>query len=445
MKAFTKLGPGMTRTPSEAHDTEAPWDDTPAVREPAPAGALQRHYPNDFPETEDDVQEPVDEAYVSPRARAGFHLRGAMRSTLGRVVVGTMLAGVLGVTAAGAWTVHRFLLHDERFIIPSSVHIETSGNVHLTRAQLLSVFGEDVERNIFRVPLAQRKADLEAIPWVQHATVMRLLPNTLRISITERTPVAFFREGAHLGLVDTNGVLLDMLPSDAGDPHYSFPVLTGLSAQDPLSTRAARMELYRKFVEEIDNAGGKGSEKVSDTLSEVDITSPEDVKVLPIDSKVLVHLGDVEFLHRYTEFRSHLNEWKQQYPHLAAADMRYDTKVVLEMEPGSVVPTNEAVASNNVPPSPGEAKKAAKPAGPVVKAPAAAAKAAAPAAKSPAKPAVAKAEARAAKPEVKPEAKPHGGAHPANASGVSASNQKMFAALAAARKAQVEESKQGPK
>ncbi len=90
--------------------------------------------------------------------------------------------------------------------IPSSSSIEIVGNAHLTRAQLLSVFGEDVERNIFSVPLVQRRAELESLPWVAHATVMRLLPNRMRVSIVERVPVAFVRQGSHIGLVDAGGV-----------------------------------------------------------------------------------------------------------------------------------------------------------------------------------------------------------------------------------------------
>ena len=84
----------------------------------------------------------------------------------------------------------------------------------MTKAQLLSIFGGDVERNIFTVSLAERRAELERLPWVEHATVMRLLPDRLRVSIVERTPVAFVRQGNHIGLVDGSGVLLDM-PADA--------------------------------------------------------------------------------------------------------------------------------------------------------------------------------------------------------------------------------------
>jgi cell division protein FtsQ len=139
-------------------------------------------------------------------------------------------------------------------------------------------------------------------------------------------------------------VLLDMPADAAGDPHYSFPVLTGLSESDPLSTRAARMAIYLHFMQEL---GAKNS----GTISEADVSNPEDLKAVVSGggSDILVHFGDEDFLHRYQEFEQHLPEWKQQYPRLAAADMRYERQVVLEMQPGTGVPVNGgAVAADAV-------------------------------------------------------------------------------------------------
>ena len=292
-----------------------------------------------------DQSEPdEEEAYVPVRGKASFRVRGMLRTIAGRVVLGGIAFVGLGAVATAAILTRSFLLHDEQFVIPASANIETVGNTHLTRGQMLSVFGADVERNIFRVPLAERRADLERLPWVQRATVMRLLPNTLRVSVEERTPVAFVRQGTTIGLVDASGVLLDM-PADApGDPHYSFPVLTGISATDPISTRAARIEIYQRFMKELDSAGSK----VTDSLSEVDVSNPEDVKALIASGSadIMVHFGDEEFLTRYRHFEEHLAAWKQQYPKLASADMRYEQQVVLEMAPGAAGAKTDTVASN---------------------------------------------------------------------------------------------------
>jgi cell division protein FtsQ len=158
----------------------------------------------------------------------------------------------------------------------------------------------------------------------------------MRVSIVERTPVAFVRQGNHIGLVDANGVLLDM-PMDAkANEHYSFPVVTGISVTDPLSTRAARMKIYQRFTTDLDSSG----EKISQELSDVDLSNPEDVKALIPDhsSEILVHFGEDDFLGRYRRFKEHLSEWRTVYPKLSSVDMRYERQVVLEMEQGAGIP-----------------------------------------------------------------------------------------------------------
>jgi cell division protein FtsQ len=48
-------------------------------------------------------------------------------------------------------------------------------------------------------------------------------------------------------------------------------------------------------------------------------------------SDIQVHFGDSDFLARYRSYQQHLPEWRQQYPHLASVDMRYENQVVLDM------------------------------------------------------------------------------------------------------------------
>jgi cell division protein FtsQ len=292
--------------------------------------------PREFTDYEEDLD---DDLLPGRRRRTGVRvkLRGGLpRSRGGRVAAIVGVLALLGLCAGLGMVARNAILHDERFMISSATSIETMGNSHVSRAQLVSLFGEDIERNIFRVPLEQRQSELEELPWVQRATVMRLLPNRLRIAVVERTPVAFVRQGNHIGLVDANGVLLNVPTELRNDAHYSFPVVTGLVANDPLSLRAARMTLYTRFMGDLDADGAKISEK----LSEVDLSSPEDVRAVIQDKggEVMVHFGEDNFLDRYKKFEEHLPEWRQQYPHLASVDMRYERQVVLEMQPGTAAP-----------------------------------------------------------------------------------------------------------
>ncbi len=296
---------------------------------PAPSRGFSRDFGEDFASTLPDL---ADET-PAPRRRgknSGYRLRlngralQVPKTTWGRIL--SAIAFLILASAAAYLAVRSFFLHDPRFTVASSASIQTIGNTHLSRAQLLSVFGEDVERNIFRIPLSQRRAELESLPWVEHATVMRLLPNHIRIAITERTPVAFVRQGSQIGMVDANGVLLDIPPDAPVDPHYSFPVVTGINASDPLSTRAARMRVYSYFTSDLDSTGDHISEK----LSEVDLSDPEDVKALipevsgGITTDLLVHFGESDFLARYRKFEAHLQEWLTDHPKLASVDMRYE-------------------------------------------------------------------------------------------------------------------------
>jgi cell division protein FtsQ len=327
---FSKRGAGVLDAPEQKRASEY---NAPRRVSASPNRKLRRDRSEDF------ADDPYEDDDVPMRTRStGLRLRfrGLPTTKGGRIVAVCFVAVWLGMCVALVLMVRSFLLHDERFVIQTASSIEFQGNAHVTRAQMLSVFGEDIERNIFNIPLAQRRAELESLPWVAHATVMRLLPNRMRVSVIERTPVAFVRQGNHIGLVDGSGVLLDMPLAAKSDEHYSFPVVTGISANDPLSTRAARMKIYNRFTSELDGSG----EKISEGLSEVDLSNPEDVKALIPDHSmdILVHFGDTDFLDRYRRFEAHLPEWRTVYPKLSSVDMRYERQVVLEMQPGSGVP-----------------------------------------------------------------------------------------------------------
>jgi cell division protein FtsQ len=250
-------------------------------------------------------------------------------STVGRAFLSLVALIVLGGLATSAYLLKTYLGHDEHFRITGASNIDATGLTEVSRAEILPVFGEDIGRNIFFVPLAERRKQLEEIPWIEKATVMRLLPNQIRVSVVERKPVAFVRQGQQIGLVDANGILLTMPPAMMAQHHYSFPVVTGIDAHDPPVQRQARMAVYQRLLAELDANG----QRISEQISEIDLTDPEDAKVLMPEqgSDVLAHFGEDRFLERYQRYKAHINEWRQHYPKLASVDLRYDQQVVLEM------------------------------------------------------------------------------------------------------------------
>ena len=308
----------------------------------------------------EDFAEPDTDSFLRTPDRVRVRKGLLPETKWGRIAAASAAAIVLITITAAAVMLQRFLLHDARFTVAESSAIQIQGNSHVSRPQLLSVFGEDVERNIFHISLADRRKQLESLPWVEHATVMRLLPDQVRVAIHERTPIAFVRQAGQIGLVDANGVLLD-LPADSAQK-YSFPVVTGISATDPLSTRAARIKIFQRFTADLDSSGPH----ITENLSEVDLSNPEDVKALIPDhgNDVLVHFGDDAFLDRYQKYQQHLPEWRNQYPNLSSVDMRYDHQVVLEMAkniaPAPAAPLTAAL-TEPAPPAPVAAPPIASP------------------------------------------------------------------------------------
>jgi cell division protein FtsQ len=236
--------------------------------------------------------------------------------------IALILACVSGVAGA---TLYHYGERNWRFRIESSDDIEVIGTHNVPHAQVMEVLGGDIGRNIFFIPLTERKAQLEKIPWVESASVMRFVPNRLQVEIHERTPIAFARLGSRIWLIDAGGTLME-LPG-AGKQKYSFPVIVGMNPGEPLSTRAARMRIYNQLLRELDSDGAHYSQD----LSEVDISDQDDVKVLTNDSAgaVLVHLGSSDFLSRYKIYVTHVRGWRQQFEKLESVDLRYEHQIIL--------------------------------------------------------------------------------------------------------------------
>jgi len=103
----------------------------------------------------------------------------------------------------------RFLLYSPQMLLRNAEQIDVSGNRIVSREAVLQQFLRDRNRSIVSIPLDKRRSELEQIPWVETASVQRILPNHLRVELTERTPIAFLKNGNELALVDAQGVILD--------------------------------------------------------------------------------------------------------------------------------------------------------------------------------------------------------------------------------------------
>ena len=255
--------------------------------------------------------------------------RGTLaKKTASRLKTTTILGlavALLGCVAVAAST---YGIRAARFRIESSDSIKISGVHNASRVQVMEVAGSDIGRNIFFVPLDERRKQLEQIPWVESASVMRLLPNRITVSIAERTPVAFVLLGSRSSLIDANGVIMG--PPAGRQNAYRFPVIRGMAESEALSSRAAAMKIYNRLMRELDS-GDDAGEHFTRQLSEIDLADAEDVKATVSNDSgtVLIHLGSSDFLERYKLYAAHIGEWRRQYHNVQSVDLRYEGQIIV--------------------------------------------------------------------------------------------------------------------
>ncbi len=232
-----------------------------------------------------------------------------------RRVLVLSVVGVAGMTVAFYGT--QFLLYSPSMLLLKPDQIEVSGNHIVGREAVLQQFVHDRNRSV-----------LQQIPWVESASVQRILPNRLRVELTERTPVAFLRNGNELALIDAHGVILDR----PRDEDLRFPIVSGVSEDLPRDQREKRMQTYEEFMKDIELVRGGSSDRVS----EVDLSTPKDLRVVmtglasATDSQaVAIHFGSAEFTGKYKMLVDNFSQWQANAGHVQSIDLQYSRQVVV--------------------------------------------------------------------------------------------------------------------
>lgn len=146
-------------------------------------------------------------------------------------VVGALLV------LAGVWA-YRQTQSDARFAVKK---IEIAGAVHTPRAAIDAVTQRYTGLNLFQIDIARVQRDLGSLPWIARIDIEKTLPDTLRITIAERVPVALVQSGAKLQYADEHGVLFAELSPSVGDD--DLPLISGAAGTELVRTVTLLREL----------------------------------------------------------------------------------------------------------------------------------------------------------------------------------------------------------
>ncbi len=236
---------------------------------------------------------------------------------------------VLMVGALMAWhLIVEFLIKDDRFRVAEaeefagqSPNLVVEGVHYASASQVRHVFSQDFGRSLYLVPLQARREQLLEIDWVQDAAVSKIWPDTLRVAIREREPVAFVRlppqhagDGTRLALIDLYGHILR--PRVAAK--FTLPVIAGVRENETVESRRARVMRALEMLKEIGPLGAQ--------VSEVDVSDPNNLVVAEHVGNDVVNLmvGEENYAERLRNFLANYSEIKEKRPDAKTLDLRVD-------------------------------------------------------------------------------------------------------------------------
>ncbi|MEP7273406.1 MAG: FtsQ-type POTRA domain-containing protein [Acidobacteriota bacterium] len=180
---------------------------------------------------------------------------------------GLAFALAVGIVAGGALAYRSFAT--SRFFTLRNVDLR--GDIRAPRAELISALYENTPNGLWWTNLEELRGKLRQHSWVRDAEVVRVLPDTLRVTITEREPYTIARLGSGaLVWVDRDGVILDEQGAfkSSSETDRGLPLLTGLDeGTDKKARDANRTELqsYTALVDALE----QGQPPLLDRVDEV--------------------------------------------------------------------------------------------------------------------------------------------------------------------------------
>src|ERR1051326_1452323 len=254
-----------------------------------------------------------------------------LKSLLGYVPLALRI-GVIAVIVLIAFVGYRAAASASFFQVRT---IETRGASRASVEDIKGVVRRDVSATgVWRADLQDLSHHLENLPWVRTAVAGRVLPDGIRVHITEGEPRAVVRASAgRFVWVDDDAVYLgEMAPTD------QMPVffLRGWNEDGSTTAQAENRERVAKFLELQRDWSAQG---ISERVSEANLMDLRDVRVQLAgdDSQIEVRLGSQDQSARLGKALTVLDAQRQtaRGPLISYIDLTQGKRAIVGLVTGS--------------------------------------------------------------------------------------------------------------
>jgi hypothetical protein len=257
----------------------------------------------------------LDVKLRSNQARA---VRLRFCATLLSIVFGAAASSLI-VWKGGEWALDEFVYRNPAFTI-DQIDITTDGIIPVAQ---LKAWGDVREgENLLAVDLMRVQRDLQLMPWIEHASVERVLPNILKIRVLEREPIAQVlgvqvRAGGNdlepsVLFLDRQGYVIPSRPpfpgGEAAAPD-ALPTISGLVWKELQPGRRVEAQMVHSALRLI-GAFRRSPMLGIDDLNVIDVSSPQVLRITSWTGSEITVRPDA--------FDSQLRRWRSIYDYALA-------------------------------------------------------------------------------------------------------------------------------
>lgn len=247
---------------------------------------------------------PIDVARIR-RNQNRIHVQRVLRLATNALAAGALLALAL-------WLYQR-THSDARFAVRA---VQVVGAVHTSRAEVNELAARYVGSNLFRIDIEDVQGDLSRLPWVGRIEIEKRLPDTLRIRIVERTPVALAQVDSEFRYVDENGV--PFAPLDVGVGNPDLPLI---AAKDPADL--ARAVAFIRHLRSRDP-------ELYARISEVRPIAPHGFAFFDRDLRTFIYANPHDLSRKWRQLYALADAEQLRPTRMEYADLRFADRIVIK-------------------------------------------------------------------------------------------------------------------
>ena len=201
--------------------------------------------------------------------------------------------------------------------------ITVHGNVRVSSGEVRAIVDGLRGSSILTADLPRYRRRLLESPWVADVALRRVLPQTVEVFVSERTPMGLCRLGSDMYLIDSHGIIIDQFGPQYAE--FDLPIIDGLvrppgSGQPSIDEE--RAELAARVIEAV-----APRRDLARRISQIDVHDAHDAIVMLQSDSALLHLGEERFLERLQAYVDLAPTLHDRVPEIDYVDLRFDERV----------------------------------------------------------------------------------------------------------------------